>query len=299
MIPFLHLGPLTLPTFGLMVATAMACAYFVLRADVLRRGIAPDNAAAAATAEAFIAFPCLAGIAGAKLYHELQTPREFLAHPLQQMLSQYGFAWFGGLLAGFAAYAWLAWMRRIPLLEMLDAGSPAAALGYGIGRIGCFLSGDGDYGIPTSLPWGMSFPNGLVPTTDRVHPTPLYELIVACAIAWWLWRLGARQIAARSPSSAKPDARARATADAAANAALRISAPRGAVFAAYLILTGAARFLVEFIRINPRSFLGMSNAQAAGLFSAIVGIKLWWYLRKRAIDETAEPAPATAQRTRK
>jgi phosphatidylglycerol:prolipoprotein diacylglycerol transferase len=314
-IPFLHLGPLTLPTFGLMVATAMACAYFVLRADILRRGIAPDNAAAAATAEAFIAFSCLAGIAGAKLYHELQTPREFLAHPLQHMLNQYGFAWFGGLLAGFAAYAWLAWMRRIPLLEMLDAGSPAAAFGYGIGRIGCFLSGDGDYGIPTSLPWGMSFPNGLVPTTDRVHPTPLYELIVACAIAWWLWRLGARQIAARSPSSAKPDAESRATAGAAANAPLQISAPlfarrsaglfgplsapRGAVFAAYLILTGVARFLVEFIRINPRSFLGMSNAQAAGLFSAIVGITLWWYLRKRALAESAEPASAATQRPRK
>jgi phosphatidylglycerol---prolipoprotein diacylglyceryl transferase len=288
-IPFLHLGPLTLPTFGLMVATAMACAYFVLRADILRRGIAPDHAAAAATAEAFIAFPCLAGIAGAKIYHELQTPREFLAHPLQHMLSQYGFAWFGGLLAGFAAYAWLAWMRRIPLLEMLDAGSPAAALGYGIGRIGCFLSGDGDYGIPTSLPWGMSFPNGLVPTTDRVHPTPLYELIVACAIAWWLWRLGARQMAARSPSSAKPDAKARATAGAADNAALQIFAPRGAVFAAYLILTGVARFLVEFIRINPRSFLGMSNAQAAGLFSAIVGIALWWYLRSHRTQVSAPP----------
>ena len=310
-IPFLHLGPVTLPTFGLMVATAMACAYFVLRADILRRGIAPDNAAAAATAEAFIAFPCLAGIAGAKLYHELQTPREFLAHPLQHMLSQYGFAWFGGLLAGFAAYAWLAWMRRIPLLEMLDAGSPAAALGYGIGRIGCFLSGDGDYGISTSLPWGMSFPNGLVPTTDRVHPTPLYELVVACAIAWWLWRLGARQIGARSSSSAKPDTKARATAGTAANTALQTSAPlfaglsapraapRGAVFAAYLILTGVARFLVEFIRINPRSFWGMSNAQAAGLFSAIVGITLWWYLRKRAIAESAEPAPVAAQRTRK
>ena len=169
MIPFLHFGSLNVPTFGLMVATAMACAYLVLRADIFRRGLAPDKASAAATAETFIAFPCLAGIAGAKLYHELQSPGEFFAHPLQHMFSQYGFAWFGGLLAGFAAYAWLAWMRRIPLLEMFDAGSPAAALGYGIGRIGCFLSGDGDYGIPTSLPWGMSFPNGLVPD-HRTRP---------------------------------------------------------------------------------------------------------------------------------
>jgi phosphatidylglycerol:prolipoprotein diacylglycerol transferase len=286
-IPFLHLGPVTLPTFGLMVATAMMCAYFLLRADIGRRGIAPDKTSAAATAEAFIALPCLAGILGAKLYHELQAPREFFAHPLQHMLSQYGFAWFGGLLAGVAAYAWLARMRRIPLLEMLDAGSPAAAFGYGIGRIGCFLSGDGDYGIPTSLPWGMSFPNGLVPTADRVHPTPLYELIVACMIAWWLWRLGARQVAARSSSRAKSGATA--------SPAPKSSIPRGTIFAAYLFLTGLARFLVEFIRINPRSFLGMSNAQAAGLFSALAGISLWWYLRKHVITEPA----AVIQRNRK
>ena len=260
MIPFLHLGPLTIPTFGLMVATAMLCAYFVLRADIERRGIAQDKSSAAATAEAFIALPCLAGIAGAKLYHELQSPREFFAHPLQQLFNQYGFAWFGGLIAGFAAFAWLAWMRRIPLFEMFDAGSPAAALGYGVGRIGCLLSGDGDYGVPTSLPWGMSFPNGLVPTTQRVHPTPIYELIVACVIAIFLWRLGSRQIAARSSAAQ-------------ASGPL----PRGAVFAAYLALTGLARFLVEFIRINPRSFLGMSNAQAAGLLSVIGGAALWWY----------------------
>ncbi|MGD0962600.1 MAG: prolipoprotein diacylglyceryl transferase family protein [Candidatus Acidiferrales bacterium] len=286
-IPFLHLGPLTLPTFGLMVATAMLCAYFVLRADILRRGIAPDRTAAAATAEAFIALPCLVGIVGAKLYHELQSPREFFAHPLEQILSQYGFAWFGGLLAGFAAYAWLTWMRRTPLLEMLDAGSPAAALGYGIGRIGCFLSGDGDYGIPTSLPWGMSFPKGLVPTTARVHPTPLYELIVAAMIAGWLWRLGARQIAARSPSTNKGGA--------SANAAAEPSIPCGTVFAAYLALTGVARFLVEFIRINPRSFLGMSNAQSVGLLSAIVGMALGWYLRKRAVSEPAPVPPRARQ----
>jgi phosphatidylglycerol---prolipoprotein diacylglyceryl transferase len=268
-IPFLHLGPLTIPTFGLMVATAMVCAYFVLRADILRRGLAPDNGSAAAMAEAFVAVPCLAGIGGAKLYHELQSPREFFAHPLQQLISPYGFAWFGGLLAGFAAYAWLAWMRKIPLLEMLDAGSPAAALGYGIGRIGCLLSGDGDYGIPTSLPWGMSFPNGLVPTTERVHPTPIYEFLAACFIAWLLWRYGAKLIAARSAHRDSMPAR------------------RGAVFAAYLVLTGAERFLVEFIRINPRSFLGMSNAQAAGLISMVVGA-IWWYM---ALDENWFPTP--------
>ncbi len=329
MIPFLHLGPLEIPTFGLMVATAMVLAYFVLRADLARRGIAATDSG---VAEAFIAVPCLAGIIGAKLYHVLESPRQLFADPVGELFSRYGLAWFGGLIAGFAAFVWLARRRKIPLLTMLDVGSPAAALGYAIGRIGCLLSGDGDYGKPTNLPWGMSFPHGLVPTTQtcvewgwpascRVQPTPIYEFIAACAIAWALWRLGARQLikmranresqaSKQSQVAARPNRKTRtAVRDAEAAVALRESegARRsesevvrggwrslfaamspGAVFAAYLVLTGIERFLVEFIRINPRSFFGMTNAQTAGLASIIVGAVLWWRLAK------AGPAPVAA-----
>jgi phosphatidylglycerol---prolipoprotein diacylglyceryl transferase len=268
MIPFLHLGPLTIPTFGLMVACAMLSAYFLLRADLARRGIAGKKSG---EAETLIAAPCLAGFVGAKLYHLLESPAEFLADPIHLLLSPYGFAWFGGLLAGFATFAFVAWRlvkrsnangQSLSVLTIFDAGSPAAALGYGVGRIGCFLSGDGDYGIPTSLPWGMSFPNGLVPTTQRVHPTPIYELIVACGIAWWLWRMGSPAVGSRPQG--KP----------------------GQVFAAYLIFTGAARFLVEFIRINPRSFLGMSNAQTAAAVSMIAGGILWMWARRHYAEES-------------
>lgn len=238
-----------------MVALAMLCAYFVLRADLARRGIAAD-------AETLIAGPCLAGILGAKLYHVLESPSEFFADPWHELFSQFGFAWFGGLIAGFAAFVWLARRSSAPLIEMLDAGSPAAAIGYGVGRIGCFLSGDGDYGVPTSLPWGMSFPNGLVPTDQRVHPTPIYEFLAACAIAWWLWRMGSRRIAVAESGSG-------------------VIASQGEIFAAYLVTTGVARFLVEFIRINPRSLLGMSNAQAVSAVSVVAGAVLWWRLRKR------------------
>ena len=256
-----------------------------------RRGIASNpKEGPAPDAESLIALPCLAGIAGAKLYHVLETPRDLFADPVHQIFSQFGFAWFGGMLAGVAAFVWLARGiahrssassgRRITLLDLLDAGSTAAALGYGIGRIGCFLSGDGDYGIPTSLPWGMSFPHGLVPTAQRVHPTPIYELIVACLIAWLLWRMGARQLRARfsegdSASSGEPNS---PPGVAKIGGAQIVSA--GVVFAAYLILSGLARFLVEFIRINPRSFLGMSNAQAASIVSIAAGLFLLWKLRR-------------------
>jgi phosphatidylglycerol:prolipoprotein diacylglycerol transferase len=175
------------------------------------------------------------------------------------LISRFGFAWFGGFLGGFVALAILARRFRVPLLEFLDMCSPAAAVGYAIGRIGCLLSGDGDYGVPTTLPWGMSFPNGVVPTTERVHPTPLYEFFIWLVIAAILWRLGKR---ARSGA-----------------------APSGEVFCAYLILTGVARFLIEFIRINPRSVFGLSNAQAASLVSIIIGLILLWRVRSGAAQK--------------
>jgi len=289
MIPFLHIGPLTIPTFGLCVAAALIAAFLVLRADLRRRGIDAE-------AESLVAFPACAGIIGAKLYHVLESPRELFADPIGLLFSQYGFAWFGGLIAGTAAFFWIA--RRIAqrntaagratrLLEILDAGSPAAALGYGIGRIGCLLSGDGDYGIPTSLPWGMSFPHGLVPTTQRVHPTPIYELIVACVIAWWLWRVGARAVAERA-KLAKAEASLAGKGSASGSGGkfesgmLHVNAYRdGIVFAQYLVWTGLARFLVEFIRINPRSFFGLTNAQAASVVSVVAGLVLWWRLPRR------------------
>jgi phosphatidylglycerol:prolipoprotein diacylglycerol transferase len=279
MIPFLHVAGFAIPTFGLMVACAMLAAYFLLRADLVRRGIADKSSG---EAEALISFPCLAGFAGAKLYHLLESPAEFFADPKRLLFSPYGFAWFGGLLAGFATFAFVAWRitkhsaapgHPVSLLTIFDAGSPAAAVGYGIGRIGCLLSGDGDYGIPTSLPWGMSFPNGIVPTVERVHPTPLYEFIVACGIAWWLWRMGTPGAGSLGNS--------KSTSSAEAWPAAASGRRPGEVFAAYLIFTGVARFLVEFIRINPRSFLGMSNAQTAAAASVIVGMILWRWVRNQ------------------
>ena len=175
MVPFLRFGPILVPTFGLMIAAAMVVAYFVLRADMARRGLAAKDTT---TAEMFVAVPALVGIVGAKIYHVLETPSELFADPLGQLFSRYGLAWFGGFIAGFVGVCVLARRNKLPLLEIFDAGSAAAAIGYGLGRIGCLVSGDGDYGIPTSLPWGMSFPHGLVPTDERVHPTPIYELIV-------------------------------------------------------------------------------------------------------------------------
>jgi phosphatidylglycerol:prolipoprotein diacylglycerol transferase len=251
--PFIHIGPLTLGTYGIMVATGLICAFFVIRADLRRRGYGAE-------AENIIGTTGLAGLVGARLYHLLETPSEFLAHPFALLFSTMGFAWFGAVIGGFIALVLLARHYQMKILAMLDIASPAAAIGYGIGRIGCLISGDGDYGIPTSLPWGMSFPNGLVPTTERVHPTPIYEFLASMLIGYILWRIGARAVGGLRPA--------------------------GEVFAYYLILTGVARFLVEIIRINPRSFFGLTNAQTASVASVLAGGFLLLALVRRIRPQT-------------
>ena len=261
MIPFLHIGPLTIPTFGLMVAAGLLAAAYLLQADFdrrreqfLKRGYLKGSGKTSHHDEGFliIGIAGIAGLVGARLYHVLESPGELLADP-SLLISRFGFAWFGGFLGGFVALLFLSRRFGIPTLDFMDLCSPAAAVGYAIGRIGCLLSGDGDYGVPTTLPWGMSFPNGVVPTTERVHPTPLYEFFIWLVIAAILWQMGKKAaIGAR---------------------------PKGEIFCVYLILTGVARFLIEFIRINPRSFFGLSNAQTASLVSIVLGSILLWRIK--------------------
>ena len=247
MIPYIHFGPLTIGSFGLLMLLAFLAGYFVLRADIHRRGIKLD-------AQNVVTVCALLGIIGAKLYHVFETPSDLIANPLGELFSRSGFAWFGGVLGVLLALYLMARKYKLSYLAILDVCAPAAAIGYAVGRIGCLTSGDGDYGTPTSLPWGMSFPNGLVPTTQRVHPTPIYEAIAATLICWYLWRQGAKSL--RGPR------------------------PVGEVAALYLIWMGVERFLVEFIRINPRSFFGLSNAQAASLGSIIAGAAILITVKK-------------------
>ncbi len=263
MIPFLHLGPLSIPTYGLMVATGLLVAAYLLQADINRhraqfieRGYLKKGDEKSYGDEAFLIIGIIgvAGLVGARVYSVLENPRELIANPAV-LFSRYGFTWSGSVLTTLVAMVFLARHFDIPVLEFMDLCAPPAALGYAIGRIGCLLSGDGDYGVPTNLPWGMSFPNGIVPTMDRVHPTPIYEFLAGVIIAAYLWRMATR----------------------AANGA----GSHGEIISSYLIWTGIARFLVEFIRINPRTFYGLTNAQVVSLLSIVGGAILLLRVRNR------------------
>lgn len=248
MLPYIHVWSLNVPTFGLMLWFAAVAAGFILHESFRRASVNAD-------AVGMVAVAVVAGIVGAKLWHVLDSPSEFREIGWRVLWDPAGFAWFGGLTFGIVALVLQGWRARIGGWRILDLAAPAAAIGYGIGRIGCFLSGDGCYGVPTNLPWGMSFPDGLEPTTVRVHPTPLYEFCVGLLIGWWLWIRG------------------------------RKVRPSGWILGEYLVLSGAARFLVEFIRRNPKILWNLSNAQLASAGSVAAGVVLiCWAARKPVID---------------
>jgi phosphatidylglycerol:prolipoprotein diacylglycerol transferase len=148
---------------------------------------------------------------------------------------------------------------------MADICAPALIIGHAIGRLGCQFSGDGDWGLPSTLPWAMAYPKAIVGWNAqtvlkldshdnlvsgffpgvRVHPTPVYESILYAAVFLFLWSIR------KKPS---------------------IEQNTGRLFYLYLMLAGASRFLVEFVRINPRIFLGLSEAQLISIAMMLIGI---------------------------
>jgi len=260
MYPFIHIGHFQIGTFGILLWLAAVSGCLVLYKNFQRKGVEADaiNVTALAT---------VGGIIGAKLWHVFESPHLLMQIPMQLLLDRAGFAWFGGLVAAILVLMWQGKVARVGALGMLDLAAPAAAVGYGVGRIGCLTSGDGDYGIPTSLPWGVSFPHGLVPTMQRVQPTPIYEFIAAMLIAWYLWQRG------------------------------KMDRPVGMITGEYLVWSGLARFLVEFVRINPKIYFGMSNAQVASIGSMIAGVVLIVWARQHPHTivhaQKRKPKPAT------
>jgi phosphatidylglycerol:prolipoprotein diacylglycerol transferase len=198
------------------------------------------------------------GLIGAKLYYVIQHGAEF---SFSGIVSGSGLVWYGGLIGGvILMLVWAEW-RGFRNLHLCDIAGICIPLGYAIGRIGCQVSGDGDYGSASSLPWAMPYPDGTVPTTTDVHPTPIYETFVMGIVALGLWHLRDR---------VRP----------------------GIIFALYLILAGLERFLVEFIRRNTDAFAGLTAAQLWSVAMVIGGIAWIAVVLRRQGTLTARPALA-------
>jgi phosphatidylglycerol---prolipoprotein diacylglyceryl transferase len=229
-----------------MMMTGFLGSLLVLRHELIRKSM--DGA----LAETLAVGAMIGGLVGAKIYFIIEAWSYVLQDPSTYLFTGAGFTFFGGLLGGFAGVFLIVKVRKLPFLPVLDAVGLTIPIGYGLGRIGCQLAGDGDYGSPTDLPWGMPYPDGLVPTLEHVHPTPVYEALSAALIFCILWRMRTR-----------------------------MTTP-GGLFCTYLILAGVARFIVEFVRINPSVLFGLSDAQIFS-FLMVMGGSVWLFASRKRI----------------
>jgi phosphatidylglycerol:prolipoprotein diacylglycerol transferase len=210
----------------------------------------------------------IGGLVGARLLFILEEWHGFARDPVAFLLSGAGFSWYGGLLGGALAAVWVFKKHKVPLGRAADISAPALALGYGIGRIGCFLAGDATWGKVTDVPWAMAFPNAIAGWVDpitglpyppgvKVHPTQLYELVQSLFVFAVLWVLRKRRY------------------------------PDGTIFWLYLVLAGSMRFIVEFWRANPIVGLGMTEYQWISLALVVIGAGLLCYEQRRNFQAVA------------
>jgi phosphatidylglycerol:prolipoprotein diacylglycerol transferase len=279
MIPKLfQIGPVPVYSYGLMLGIAFIAASWLLSKEFKRRHMG-ENAAINIT---FIAL--IAGVIGAKLLYIIEEWGSISSMPsgklfsTEGIFSPAGLTWYGGLILATLLIYLYTRAKKIPFLRVADATAPGLAIGYGIARIGCHLSGDGDYGVPVSefaswVPWGTNYSKGtlppsvafhgseiakkyggMVPDNTLCHPTPVYEFILGLIIFAILWYYRKK------------------------------FAIDGKLFGLYLILSSIARFLVEFIRLNPRFLFGLSEAQLISVGLLILGFFL--YVRKPAAQKS-------------
>jgi phosphatidylglycerol---prolipoprotein diacylglyceryl transferase len=280
-----RIGDFPITTFGLMMFLSFVVGAWVLGRMYERLGYPRD------LAWDLLAWIAIGGIVGAKGYYLALHWQDLVANPLGEIFSRGGLVWYGGLIGGVTAYWVQVRARKLPLALMFDATAPALAVAYAIGRLGCFLVGD-DYGRYTDAWYGIAFPRGAPPSTAgylrslgetvppqfadsqvvTVHPTQLYEIVLALIMFAILWKVG--------------------------QGAFR----KGRLFALYMMFYGVERFLIEFVRAKgDRLFLDFSTSQVASIILFAAGIAIW--LRQANAERVPErgaaaprPRPARAAR---
>jgi phosphatidylglycerol:prolipoprotein diacylglycerol transferase len=232
--PEISLGPLDLQTFGICFAFAFLASGAIFGKRLRELGKPADW-----TYEAVFA-ALIGGVVGSRVDYLIQNWGEVSGDVLGNIFSGSGLVFFGGLIGGAIGVVLWAWWRGWLGWQLLDTAAAPIAIGYTVGRIGCQVSGDGDYGVESDLPWAMAYPEGTVPTDETVHPTPVYDTLTMGLATLVLWHLRDR------------------------------FAP-GVLFGLYLIIAGAQRFLIELIRRNDSVVGGLTLAQLFSLALLALG----------------------------
>jgi phosphatidylglycerol:prolipoprotein diacylglycerol transferase len=242
--PEIDILGLPLKTFGLMFALGFLAAGAVIHRRMQETGRPVD------WAYEMIGAALIGGLIGSRLFWIIENPDE--VHGVGDVFGGSGLVWYGGVIGGaICVLAWARWRGWLGV-EVLDMSAVPLAIGNAIGRIGCQLSGDGDYGKAWDGPWAMGYPHGTVPTEpgETVHPTPIYETLAMGLIAWLLWSLRDR---------VRP----------------------GCLFALWLLLAGLERLLVEFLRRNDDVVLGLTLPQLQSVAMMVAGLVWLWVVRRR------------------
>lgn len=234
----LRIGNFAISSFGLMVALAFLAGYWIASLEFKRKKL--DDKLLGN----ILLLSMLGGIGGAKLMYIFENVplSDFISSPFTHIFSRGGLTFYGGFIGAVLLFWILTVKNKVSFFKVMDAMAPALAIGHSIGRIGCFLVGD-DYGIKSDVPWAVAFPKGLPPTTDPVHPTQVYEVVLMGLIFFVLWKLRKR------------------------------NTPDGWLFSILIILAGIERFLIEFIRsTTPSPIPDLSVAQLIAIGLIVIGI---------------------------
>jgi phosphatidylglycerol---prolipoprotein diacylglyceryl transferase len=271
-----QIGGFAVTSFGVMIALSFIAGGWLMARGLKRVGEDPE------IAWDLIGYAAVFGILGAKIYYMILHWPDTAADPMRALMSRSGLVWYGGFILAALVIAWKVRRMKLPLGKYADAAGPTLALGYAIGRFGCFLVGD-DYGAPTTSAVGIAFPQGAPPSTAgnlrafgvdvpanvpdaqvlAVHPTQLYEVGMSLIILALLVKL-------------RP----------------RLAAAPGALFGVWLALAGVERFIVEIFRAKDDRFLGMfSVAQLISVLLIGLGVAITASLLRRGAPATR---PVTA-----
>lgn len=258
-------------SYGFMLMMAFYTCYYFLNKDLKRLGYDSNLSGDIVFAAA------VGGILGSKIYYLIENFDRVIADPTGMIFSGAGLVFLGGLMGGTLGVTFVINKNNLSWITFADIVAPLLILGYAIGRIGCLLVGD-DYGLPTHLPWGIEFPNGLPPSTYSifqtyypwvnldnfepgvlsVHPTPIYETIIGGLIFYYLYQK---------------------------RTSITIV---GSLFFTYLILAGTERFIVEFLRVNEKYFIGLSGAQVISILMITIGAWFLMHPVKQPVDSKSE-----------